>query len=647
MRTAPLALGNDPDDLDTDPPERSGRHLFLAVIIMALGALALLAIPVVAAAIVIGAIWVVASAPKAGVIKLAMGAIVAASVVGWYALRFLWVRLSPPEGIEISAESAPTLAATIDQVRDSLRCPALDGVVLTSQGYVVLALVPRLGLLGWNRAYLVVGMPCLQGLSTAEFKGLLARALYPLSPDCGRARATVHDVRETLEFLMEAQPDHINPVGGFLLRRFWPLFQPHAVQVSRAMQLAADQRAAHVAGTEAVASGLLRLPVLGAITSHYWSTVLRPRAERQAAPPPDISSEMGALLRGTPAVEISSPALRDAFVHETQPNESVPSLVDRLCALDSLPAEVERGQVPERPPPIAGRIAADELLGPKQRVLTDKLNALWFEGLRPVWECMHASAKGLRQRAAELPGVDTPGATVERLWQHAEILSSLEDHAHALPIARRVLEMQPDHVGASLLVAEALLDQCDEAGVALVQHAVRLDPTTAVRASASLATYYMRTGQASLIPGMMEETRATQHGVEKAVEAWQKVAHTDAFLPHSLDLATVLAVRETLARERDVASAYIVRKEIPGLPLTKGYLVALEIKPPLLSFRFDGDSTELVARLQQAVQLPGIAFVFSLKSRKKRAKLTAALAAVPDSRIYHRDGEPPRIPAAR
>ena len=108
---------------------------------------------------------------------MAAGAILALFAVGAVfvvVLPALRVRIPRPEGVKLSAQNAPLLLDLVERRRRELRASRLSGVLLVEDPTAYVCEVPRLGLLGWNWIYLVLGLPYLLALTPEELEGVVA-----------------------------------------------------------------------------------------------------------------------------------------------------------------------------------------------------------------------------------------------------------------------------------------------------------------------------------------------------------------------------------------------------------------------------------------------------------------------------------------
>jgi Zn-dependent protease with chaperone function len=113
----------------------------------------------------------------------------------WAVLRALWVKQEAPDGESVTAADAPHLFDMLRELQQRLQTPPIHEVLLIPDFNAAVTQVPRLGLFGWHRNYLLLGLPLMKGLNVEQFKAVLAHELGHLSRGHARAANWIYRMR--------------------------------------------------------------------------------------------------------------------------------------------------------------------------------------------------------------------------------------------------------------------------------------------------------------------------------------------------------------------------------------------------------------------------------------------------------------------
>ena len=168
----------------------------------------------------------------------------------WMVLRAMVVRIRPPEGRAIARTEAPALFLMIDSLRRRCRAPSVHRVLVTDELNAAIAQVPVLGLLGWRRNYLVVGLPLMKLLTLPQFEAVLAHEFGHLAGGHGRTSNWIYRSRLAWMRLLPAL-ENANSLGSFAIKPFltWyiPFFNAYSFPLARANEYEADAASARLA----------------------------------------------------------------------------------------------------------------------------------------------------------------------------------------------------------------------------------------------------------------------------------------------------------------------------------------------------------------------------------------------------------------
>jgi Zn-dependent protease with chaperone function len=108
----------------------------------------------------------------------------------------LRVRLKTPEGFPLKHEDAWNLRSLADELTWKLHGPRIHEILISNNYNAGVSQVPRLGIFGWQKDYLIVGLSLVCALTPEEFRGILAYEFGHLSGNHGRFSVWLYRVRK-------------------------------------------------------------------------------------------------------------------------------------------------------------------------------------------------------------------------------------------------------------------------------------------------------------------------------------------------------------------------------------------------------------------------------------------------------------------
>jgi Zn-dependent protease with chaperone function len=580
------------------------------------------------------AVVVIVASFRAGVgqaWKLAVPLLVLIGVL----LEAMWIQINPPRGLVLKRTEAPALWAEIERIRKELGAPAPHQVLISDEMNASVQQVPRLGLLGFYRTYLTIGLPLAASLTPDEFRALLAHEYGHVAGKHGRLGVWIYRVQQTWTEVLSELNDQRHPaliVFRAFVRWYAPYYEAYTAVLRRAHEFDADRDAARVAGSGAAASLLCRLGVASRFESdEFWPVVLRGIEERPQAP----ADVFRRLLDEAPAAagHPSAPAwLAQRVALETAPWDSHPSLADRLAAL---------GAAPELPAGPARPSGAEAFFGEHAAPLADRLSRRWADTMQYNWRQMHDEHLERTRRLAALEA------------QHAEqplpppqarerILLTMQVHGAtvAMPLMRDFLDAEQDDAGVHYLLGQSLLNDGDEAGLRHLERAMTLDRMTTESACEMAAGFLHARGRGGEADAFAR--RAREHGEvldrASAERAPERLSPRDRFLPHGLTDQDAQALRTFLSTVRGLKRALLARKQVEQFPETPCFvLVVVPVWRPGEVEDAPNPSDGLAERLFNSLTMPGTLMVATVVDRSGR-RLEKAIEEVPGAELYSRAG---------
>ena len=127
---------------------------------------------------------------------LGLGALV------WTVTKSLWVKTDPPVGIRLTKDEYPKLFDLIEEVRSKIKGPTIHEVVLDSKMNAAVMQRPMFGFFGWNKNYLLLGLPLMQAVSEDQFRSILGHEMGHLADKHGGPYAWVYSINNVWHNLL-------------------------------------------------------------------------------------------------------------------------------------------------------------------------------------------------------------------------------------------------------------------------------------------------------------------------------------------------------------------------------------------------------------------------------------------------------------
>lgn len=548
----------------------------------------------------------IAVALRGAALKLVIPLVVVIGAV----LEALWVRVPPPEGLRLTPQAVPSLFAMVRDVRGRVGAPRVHRILAQPELNAAIVQVPRLGVLGWQRNYLIVGLPLLQAVSPEEWRAILAHEMGHLSGSHGRFGAWIYRLRGTWGRLLERLERHESVVGKFLfgefLRWYAPYFNAYTFVLARAHEYEADAAAAAVAGGETARRALMRVEVAGHQLHGFWEG-LRAAASQVPEPPPDSQRRLRGALRLMPPTDDAAAWVAHAWHRPTDYSDTHPSLADRLRALGW---RGDDAAGPPPPDPFAGPSAAEEYLGEAEKAIEDEFSRAWAGAVREPWQQEHAECTAARQRLAELDAAAAAGAAPETEWERILLYRRLGEGERAAAMAERLLARAPDHLGARFYVGALLLARGDPQGVEHVEQVMRRDPDAILEGCSALFNFHWSRGDVAAAERYRDLAEQRQEVLEQAERERSAITPQAQLQPHEFGSDAIAALREQLTRFPEVSEAYLARRGVQYAPETPCYVLGIVPHRRRWQRRDVKQETALRERIAQGVDFPIPLYVF-------------------------------------
>lgn len=525
-------------------------------------------------------------------------------VVGVFALiilRSLFVRWPKPEGIRLKREEAPEVFDMVDDLSRRLNAPKIHDVILTNDFNAFAAQWPKLGIFGWYRNILALGLPYMLACSAEEFKATVAHELGHFSGSHGRMGNRIYRLNQTWYAIWQHSS---NGILRWFMNWYQPMFHAYSFAFRRQNEYEADAAAVSVGSARANATDLMRFAVQGRVAHEYWKDVYL-KVNEQATPPPAVYEAMAAHFKEPVRSEDAEEWIGKAFDEKTGYDDTHPSLTDRLAAMNmlSLREPGRWGEVLEEIRSAPSPSAAEVFLGQRLPVLYKQLDQEWLESVREKWAERHAYAKTQLRELSEIEKQEEAGTAGEtELLRKAEILTELYGIDTAKAVYWKILSHWPDHAEANFQLGALDLEKNHAQGEAMLKKAAELDPAYRQPVYSILFSHHDEQGS-ERAEQLYEQAVAEERLLEQANERLLNMQPNDELIPHQLPVEEVRRLAEYFADKERVRAVYVVQKPAANLPGRELHLLIID---PVVKWTDTSEEARIKKLLEEVADMePG------------------------------------------
>ena len=519
-----------------------------------------------------------------------------------------------PTGRTLADDEAPELRQLVTLLQKDLVVPPLSEIVLTDDFNAAIMQHPRLGIFGWPKSWLILGVPLLLATSPQELASVLAHECGHLSKKHGRQGNRIYQMHESWERLFQKLQQQrgsgLVRFASSLLARFlnwyWPRFHARAFVLSRQNEYLADSLAVDATSVDYAASALWRIDCTGyMLENEFWRSLWK-ETESTPEPPTNLCQRLRQAYRDAPQSADAGRWCDYSLQKVTSHEDSHPSLSDRLRAIGVAPEDMRASGFPAAPK----LSAADALLGAAAGQIQDDISDLWRKSVLSIWRDRHRRISSIHRLATEsqqssAPATDDP---VE-LWNQMRKVADLQGLDATEPYLRKLLSLQSDHVGATFALGQLRLNQGHDDGEDLLQHVVSLQTAEWTQPAGQVLERHLSTiGQRDALRQLRQQLDQFEKDRADAETERTNVQRTDAFVPHDLSSQDLKKVQAALLKQEHCLVAWLVQKQVHLFPEEKLFVLCVDSNVRAGGMRSDRND-RMITSLMLSVELPGRLFV--------------------------------------
>ena len=485
----------------------------------------------------------------------------------WILLKSLWVRFKSPTGYRLTRQEFPLLFKEIDNLQKVLQSPKIHQVILTPELNAAIVQTPRLGILGWYKNSLILGLELLLILSPEQARAVLAHEFGHLSGNHSRFGRWIYRLRLTWYRIMQAFEQE-ETLGAKMMRRFFnwyaPRFAAYSFALARFNEYEADMISAELTSNDLTSHALVNTYVTGPyIEQHYWQEFFHQADE---TPVPTTAPWRGLshfLHEHQPAMKQLTAKLDEELQRQTAYEDTHPALQDRIRALKvsaSIPKPVQV-------------TAAEVWFGEQFQRIIDDFDKDWWQCNGTRWQERYDYVAANKKILAELNSKTVVTLSDEELLKKAVLTEQFEPEGDALSLFQAYQSRHPNDPSVAFVLGKIFYDNNDEKCLEQLKQALA-HPKLAIDACQYAYSFLINQGRSEEAQWWLQRSQ-TQLQINEASRyerSWLTVE--DTLLKADINNRELEQIVASL-KAHNVEKAWIARKQVQYYTEVPAFAIAI------------------------------------------------------------------------
>jgi Zn-dependent protease with chaperone function len=491
----------------------------------------------------------------------------------WVTVRALWVSVPEPEGLKINRAKVPALVQEIDALRLQLGVKPLSQIILTDNLNAAMVQTPRLGIFGWHKTTLVLGIQLLMTLTPEEARGVIAHELAHYSHSHAAFAGRIYRARIAWQKIADAI-EAKTTLGGSVFRKaiawYMNRFDAYSYPLAQANEYEADRAASAVTGG-AMAAALERVTVMDQwLSEAYWRPQLDVKRLSTDAPTKPFHSLEQFLASTSPSGDAVTRILAAARDEKTEVWNTHPAFTDRLRAL-GVDASTLSGSRP------LGTSAARAWLGTAYEDILQWFDERWFKENSDAITRVVARHVGDQARLDALEATKSAGHSMDEALEYAWLCEQLREPDIALEAYRAVLTHDADHFATRYNIGRLLLAAGNAEASLPMLDPLRERLPFAPTACGLLADHYRQSKQLEDAELWQKRAEQQEDRMQTSLEKRQSLTAEDLMVAPSLPPGWLESVASRLADRPYITWLAVAQKVDPDWPDDPLFALAIGI----------------------------------------------------------------------
>lgn len=527
-----------------------------------------------------------------------------AAVIPLVILRALCGVRSRDVRIRVRPQQVPMLWNLVQDVAQQVGAPSPNRLVLVDDFNAYAGQVPRLGIFGWYRNELILGLPMMLTISPASLRVILAHELGHFSANHGRFFIWVYRVHSTWTQIADRLKGQRIFAAPLLAFACWyePRLTACAFAMLRTHEQHADLCAMQVSDPSSIRTQMFQMVIGQHRVERCQERGLWRGAADEPEPPTDVYDRMArGLMEPVDEVDLWR-WIDQAMRQRTGPNDTHPAFRDRLEFMGGNPPDPDRDD-PRQWVVDPTQSAARGLLGERYAALSEQLGRRWAKMFKPVWQTHHRRLTRSRKLLQTIDQRRDSEDAQTLLWRF-ELSWGLVDEDDRLFMLQRAAHLATDSARVNYTLGCVLLARRqDPAGIEYLHRAIEREPMYMRAGLPLLAEFYKSQGQLDEAEDCTQLMQQRERDLAKAIDQRERLRTRDRFETDDLPPRLVDLIVQQLAEYPPIKRVDLVRKQVDQFPETPYYVMLVERRARCFALERSEEAEHYAARLQEELLL--------------------------------------------
>jgi Zn-dependent protease with chaperone function len=468
----------------------------------------------------------------------------------------LYLKIDPPSALELHTSEHPELFALIEEVREQMKAPKLQAVLINHELNAGIYQIPRFGLFGGHQNYLILGLPMMQALTKEEFKAVIAHEMGHLSAGHGRTASFALRLLDSLERLYdqaEEKKGYTRVLFTVFFRWYNPYFYAYTVVLQRQQEFKADEASVSLTSLETTTQALVRFPLIAKLYDAYIETINKEKMLKT------FFDETKKVLSAS--VKDKQAWLDEELTVKTQVEDTHPSLTDRLAHIGATPSL-----------PMDMNDSSDLLLGEGLNNLVLYMNSVMYEHHVSYEEYESELSVESEKKLKEIDEIKTPSMDDE--MARVQIALEGDGPKAALKILDEIQARRGSSPRITYNIGMMKLHLGDEEGVKLIESAMRDRRKFRENGTASIFQFYKAMHEPQKADRYLELYMQEEKNAKKVEKERNQVDKNTVYLLSELTQNVKEQMKASLSEVSWLEKLYLSRRVVKLHPEDIVYVAA-------------------------------------------------------------------------